>query len=63
MQNRFDAKKTLSILGRFEVSTFCAPPTAYRMMILEDLKSFDLRSVRHCLSAGEPLNPEVIASW
>jgi acetyl-CoA synthetase/medium-chain acyl-CoA synthetase len=60
---RFDAKETLSLLERYQVTTFCAPPTAYRMLVLEDLKSYDLRELRHCVGAGEPLNPEVIDAW
>ena len=45
------------------MTTFCAPPTIYRMLILADLDKFDLSSLRHCTSAGEPLNPEVIRVW
>ena len=54
---------TLRILERYGVTTFCAPPTAYRMMVLEDLKSYDLSDLRHCTGAGEPLNPEVMRAW
>jgi len=39
------------------------PPTIYRMLILADLGKFDLRELRHCTSAGEPLNPEVVRVW
>ncbi len=45
------------------MTTFCAPPTVYRMLILADLEKFDLTELRHCVSAGEPLNPEVIRVW
>ena len=62
-RGRFDAVSTLKILERFGVTSFCAPPTAYRMMVLEDLKSFDLSNLRHCTGAGEPLNPEVMKVW
>ena len=41
--------------------TFCAPPTVYRMLIQQDLSQYRL-SLRHCMSAGEPLNPEVSRS-
>ena len=54
---------TLRMLDRFGVTSFCAPPTAYRMMVLEDLKQYDLRGLRHCTGAGEPLNPEVMKQW
>ena len=63
---RFDAKKTLDALVRYGVTTLCAPPTVWRMLILEDLKSYKVR-LRELASAGEPLNPEVIervlAAW
>ena len=60
---RFDAPLTLSILERYGVTCFCAPPTAYRMLVLEDLKKYDLSQLRHCTGAGEPLNPEVMKQW
>lgn len=60
---KFDAAETLRILERHQVTTFCAPPTAYRLLVLEDLAGYDLRDLRHCVGAGEPLNPEVIETW
>jgi acetyl-CoA synthetase len=62
-RGRFDAALTLRILEQYGVTSFCAPPTAYRMLVLEDLKKYDLRELRHCTSAGEPLNPEVMKVW
>ena len=62
-RGRFDGPLTLKILERFGVTSFCAPPTAYRMLVLEDLKSYDLSDLRHCTGAGEPLNPEVMKEW
>ena len=62
-RGRFDAALTLRILEKYGVTSFCAPPTAYRMLVLEDLKKYDLRELRHCTSAGEPLNPEVMKVW
>lgn len=62
-KGRFDPALTLGILDRYGVTTFCAPPTAYRMLVLEDLSRYDLSSLRHCTSAGEPLNPEVMKLW
>jgi len=62
-RGRFDAKRCLTLLEKHEVTTFCAPPTAYRMMVLEALRQFSLRRLRHCVGAGEPLNPEVIEAW
>jgi acetyl-CoA synthetase/medium-chain acyl-CoA synthetase len=60
---RFDARQTLQLLEQHGITTFCAPPTAYRMMVLEDLRRYDLSKLRHCVGAGEPLNPEVIEAW
>lgn len=62
VRGRFDAVSTLTLLEKYPITTFCAPPTAFRMMIKEDLKSYKLH-LRHVISAGEPLNPEVIEIW
>ncbi|MFL6261470.1 MAG: AMP-binding protein [Thermoanaerobaculia bacterium] len=56
---RFDGRKTLAALARHGVTTLCAPPTVWRMLILEDLKAYAVK-LREVVSAGEPLNPEVI---
>ncbi len=58
-QARFDARRTLDALVRHKVTTLCAPPTVWRALILEDLKSWPV-ALEEALSAGEPLNPEVI---
>ena len=58
-----DAATILGILERHGVTSFCAPPTLYRLLVQADLASFDSRHLRHCTSAGEPLNPEVIRAW
>jgi acetyl-CoA synthetase len=60
---KFNATEILPLLEKYQITTFCAPPTIYRMLILADLDKFDLSSLRHCTSAGEPLNPEVIRVW
>lgn len=57
--DRFHAKGTLDVVTRCGVTTMCAPPTVWRLFILEDLKSFPVK-FRELTSAGEPLNPEVI---
>ena len=62
-RGRFDAPLTLGILEKYGVTCFCAPPTAYRMLVLEDLTKYDLSQLRHCTGAGEPLNPEVMKQW
>ena len=56
---RFDPAELLEILVRCRVTTFCAPPTVWRMLVQTDLGAVRT-SLRECLSAGEPLNPEVI---
>jgi acetyl-CoA synthetase len=56
---RFDASRLLEVLSRSGVTTFCAPPTVWRMLIQGDLSRFSV-AVREAVSAGEPLNPEVI---
>lgn len=61
--DRFDPELHLNILQKFGITTFCAPPTAYRMLILQDLSKYDFSKLRHSVSAGEPLNPEVIRKW
>ena len=62
-RGKFDGKATLETLAKYPISVFCAPPTAYRVMVQEDLKSYSLPALRHCVGAGEPLNPEVIEAW
>lgn len=64
MGSRFDPKYMPEIIERYGVSVFCAPPTAYKMMIGHlDLSRYDWNDLRHALSAGEPLNPDVIRVW
>lgn len=65
-QERFDARAVLDELVRCRVTTFCAPPTVWRLLIQQDLGRWKVR-LREAVSAGEPLNPEVIervrAAW
>jgi acyl-coenzyme A synthetase/AMP-(fatty) acid ligase len=58
-----DADTILSIIRDAGITSFCAPPTLYRLLVQADLKAYDLSTLRHCTSAGEPLNPEVIRAW
>ncbi len=53
----------LEKISSYHVTTFCAPPTIYRFMIHENVKDYDLSSLRMCLTAGEPLQPEVYNQW
>ena len=57
--DRFDAKDLLPLIAKYKITTFCAPPTMYRFFIKEDLKKYDLRSIKYATVAGEALNPEV----
>jgi acetyl-CoA synthetase len=58
---RFDAEKVLDTVERFQVRTLCAPPTVWRFLLREDLNPHRF-SLRELVSAGEPLNPEIIKS-
>ena len=66
-RGRFSAIETLEMLHDYPITTLCAPPTAYRMMVLDEpmayLKANPPKALRHCVGAGEPLNPEVIKIW
>ena len=57
--DRFDAAKILPMFAKYHITTFCAPPTMYRMLIKQDLSKYDLSSIEHATTAGEALNPEV----
>ncbi|MGR3177507.1 MAG: AMP-binding protein [Candidatus Anammoxibacter sp.] len=59
----FNSKKMLDILGKYPITTLCAAPTVYRMLVLEDLNASNFQSLRDSVAAGEPLNPEVIEKW
>jgi acetyl-CoA synthetase len=58
-----DIELHLNLIKKLGVTTFCAPPTLYRMFAQQDLTKFDLSTIRHSMGAGEPLNPEVIKIW
>ena len=61
--DRFDAEKILPLFKKYNITTFCAPPTMYRMLIKQDLSRFDLSSIEHASTAGEALNPEVFRQF
>ena len=56
---RFKAAEILPMFAKYNITTFCAPPTILRMLIKEDISKYDLSSVVHMTTAGEALNPEV----
>ncbi len=66
-RGKFNALETLEMLHNYPITTLCAPPTAYRMLVLDEpmayLKTNPPMALRHCVGAGEPLNPEVIKIW
>ena len=57
--DRFDASDILPMFAKYNITSFCAPPTMLRMMIKQDIAQYDFSSVRHMTTAGEALNPEV----
>ncbi|MDR1939792.1 MAG: AMP-binding protein [Clostridiales bacterium] len=61
--DKFDAHDILPLFKEYNITTFCAPPTMYRFFIKEDLKNYDLSSLKHATIAGEALNPEVFEQF
>ena len=59
----FDPDKSLAMFGRYPITSFCGAPTIYRVFVQRDLSSIDFGTLRSCVGAGEPLNPEVIETW
>ncbi|MBQ2967014.1 MAG: AMP-binding protein [Clostridia bacterium] len=57
--DRFDAADILPMFAKYQITTFCAPPTMLRMMVKQDISKYDFSSVKHMSTAGEALNPEV----
>ncbi len=66
-RGKFNPIETLKMLNKYPITTLCAPPTAYRMLVLDEpmkyMKANPPKALRHCVGAGEPLNPEVIKVW
>ncbi len=60
---RFDAADILPLFAKYQITTFCAPPTMYRMLIKQDISKYDLSSIKHATVAGEALNPEVFKQF
>ena len=57
--DRFDASDILPMFAKYNITTFCAPPTMLRMMVKEDITKYDLSSIKHMTTAGEALNLEI----
>jgi benzoate-CoA ligase family protein len=62
---RFNAERWFELMEKYKITNLASVPTAYRLFVtVKDAeKKYDLSSLRHCISAGEPLNPEVIKEW
>lgn len=58
-----DPARVLAALEKYPITILCAPPTAYRMLVKQPFDGRRFAKLRHCVSAGEPLNPEVIDIW
>ncbi|MDR3263656.1 MAG: AMP-binding protein [Clostridiales bacterium] len=61
--DKFEAADILPLFKEYNITTFCAPPTMYRIFIKEDLKKYDLSLLKHATIAGEALNPEVFEQF
>lgn len=61
--NKFVAKDILEKLEKYQVTTLCCPPTMFRFLMQEDVKSYDLSHLRYCTIAGEALSPDVFNNW
>ncbi len=61
--DRFDETDILPMFAKYQITTFCAPPTMLRMLIRGDLAKYDLSSIHHMTTAGEALNPEVFKQF
>jgi len=60
---KFTAADMLRVMQDYKITSFCAPPTVYRFLILEDITKYDLSALEYCVVAGEPLNPIVYETF
>jgi acetyl-CoA synthetase len=61
--DKFDAANMMKKAVKYNVTTFCAPPTIYRFMVKADMSQYDFSSLKYCVVAGEPLNPEIYGKF
>lgn len=61
--DRFHASEILNLIAEYNITTLCCPPTMYRLMMQEDIDSFDLSSLEYSTTAGEALNPDLFDFW
>ncbi len=57
--DRFNPANLLPLFSKYQITTFCAPPTMFRLFIKENIQKYDLSSLKHVTIAGEALNPEI----
>ena len=60
---KFTPADMLSVIARYKVTSFCAPPTIFRFFIREDFSQYDLSALKYCTTAGEALNPKVFETF
>ncbi|NXL72446.1 ACSM3 synthetase, partial [Leptocoma aspasia] len=60
---QFKPEVVAETLSRYPINTFCTAPTGFRMLVQHDMSSYKFTSLKHCLSGGEALHPEVLAKW
>ncbi len=61
--DKFSGKEILEHIEKYRITTLCCPPTMFRFMLLEDVASYDLTSLKYCNIAGEALSPDVFNKW
>ncbi|XP_069066372.1 acyl-coenzyme A synthetase ACSM3, mitochondrial isoform X1 [Pleurodeles waltl] len=61
--HRFDAPTVLNVLCNYPITTFCMAPTGYRMLVQHNVAGYKLKSLKHCVTGGEPLEPYVLKQW
>ncbi|CAG5132893.1 unnamed protein product [Candidula unifasciata] len=61
--SKFDPQEVLQVLSAYPISHFCSSPTGMRLMKTENISSVKLKALKHCVGAGEPVNPELIEIW
>ena len=59
----FEPRRRFELIERYHVSVFCAAATELRQLIREDVSGIDLSHLKHAVSAGESVNPEIISAW
>ncbi|PNJ14718.1 ACSM3 isoform 9, partial [Pongo abelii] len=60
---RFEPTSILQTLSKYPITVFCSAPTVYRMLVQNDMASYKFKSLKHCVSAGEPITPDVTEKW